>query len=647
MKRFGISLGIAVVACLIAWILSTTSGLRAIENISFDWRCRLLASQNPPSEEIVVVSVTDESLDRMNHVGRWPWPRDLLAAVLDYCEGAKVIGFDFLFAEPSKDDDVLAAEMRQAGKVVNAIFLSNHNFEPPDSLVFGAVELPSIAVPPDEPSFPSAILPVDSILRESTGLGHVNYWPRSRSIMLTAPLDGRVVPSFALASFLAAEEVAYADVTTSNQWLVAGDSKVQVDDEKRMLLSWRGKPYRNVDVADIFASFQAETENRPNMVLVPRATFQDKIVLIGMEATGLLGDRKLTPVDPLMPGVMVHATAVDNLLNNQFLRQSSAGSRIGFLWLLGLLPALAFVGRPGQLIALTLTVGFLYIVGILFSLFSKSLMLPMAPPLLALFLSAGGVGLYLWWRELHQRRRLEQLDKTKQIFTDMLVHDLKNTVAPVLMSVDLAKEKPDGHFAQKDFPFYVEQTYNQLLLQVNSILDIRKMEEGRLQLKTSLVSPLELIYALKDEYEAALERMELYIDVEESEGAMLRLHLDGVVFRRVLENILWNALKYADRGTPIDVFCGLDGDQFEIRIANKCRPISPARLDKIFGAFVTGDEPQNYGNITSSGLGLAFCKLAVEGHGGTILVNSPVPGRKDGFQVRIALPNSMLENVFS
>jgi len=173
---------------------------------------------------------------------------------------------------------------------------------------------------------------------------------------------------------------------------------------------------------------------------------------------------------------------------------------------------------------------------------------------------------------------------------------------------------------------------------VNSILDIRRMEEGRLQIDPKLASPLELVYAIRKEYEGAFERMELYMDVEEAEAPHTKLHLDEVMFRRVLENLLWNAIKYASNGTPIDVFCGIVGPHYEVRIANKCRPINAEKLDQIFGRYVVGNAPRTIGNITSSGLGLAFCKLAVEAHNGTIELASPVPGRKDGFQVEIRLP---------
>jgi len=645
---------LAGLACLLALLVWKNEADRPVEGLLYNWKCRVAAKNDTPHKDIIVVKITDNCLNSMKHQGRWPWKGPLIAGILNYCSEARVIGMDILFSEPMVRSDLLGEEIRN-GNVVSAVHFSYKSFdpEPPPELLTST--LPNWPRNQETPTFISVIPPIPEVKTNSARMGYVNFWRSSVSASHSLKLATHIevpdasgekntvtLPSLALATFMVAQNLGPEELVVEDGWLKAGAHRIRVDEESNLLISWKGGDFATVDAGDLLTSFNLDKAGRAkpmfNEIPIRRDTFKDKIVLIGMEATGVARDREATPVDREMPGVFIHATAIDNLLKSESIQRLSKGRTIGLILAFGLFPALLSFRKPVVVLVCIAALIVALVAASVLLVAEHKLMIPIVLPLLALIASTSLIGVVQWRNEQRQLHRMEQLDIQKQRFTDMLVHDLKNTVAPVLMSVDLVRRSPDGDFATEDFPYYVEQTYNQLLMQVNSILDIRKMEEGRLKITTELASPLELVYAIRSEYQGAFERMELYMDVEEAEAPHTKLHLDAVMVRRVLENLIWNAIKYASNGTPIDVFCGIVGPHYAVRIANKCRPINAEKLDQIFGRYVVGNAPRTIGNITSSGLGLAFCKLAVEAHNGMIELASPVPGRKDGFQVQIRLP---------
>jgi K+-sensing histidine kinase KdpD len=97
------------------------------------------------------------------------------------------------------------------------------------------------------------------------------------------------------------------------------------------------------------------------------------------------------------------------------------------------------------------------------------------------------------------------------------------------------------------------------------------------------------------------------------------VRLDRELFGRVLENLLDNGARYAPRGGRVAVSGGRDGRGVEIAIGNSGPPVPPAEREAIFGRYFQ-IEARRAAARKNRGLGLYFCKLAVEAHGGTIHV---------------------------
>ena len=226
----------------------------------------------------------------------------------------------------------------------------------------------------------------------------------------------------------------------------------------------------------------------------------------------------------------------------------------------------------------------------------------------------------------------------------MLVHDLKNTVAPIIMSMTMLDPKKDDSsartpaeldFLSREFPEIVSTSTNRLMVQINALLDIRRMQEGRLQLNVVSSSPNEILVRIVDDFLVPVQRTDLHIKLVEKVPEFLQVQIDPEVFERIMDNLIWNAVKYARQGTTIQVGCReVEGGHVRIFVANEGKPI-PANLHQsLFSAFMTG-EPSLRGNkrIPSTGLGLTFCKLATEAHNGVIELLSPRSETTDGVEV--------------
>ncbi len=131
--RVRIRYGAAIAMLLLAWLLASLPMVKDFERTLYDWRVRLAVSNDEPLDDIVIVGIDDESLDRLEPVGeRWPWPRFIHGIILNYCDSAKVVAVDVLFPEhqwpmwPSDPgDQALIDDARKNGEVYLAAHFSS------------------------------------------------------------------------------------------------------------------------------------------------------------------------------------------------------------------------------------------------------------------------------------------------------------------------------------------------------------------------------------------------------------------------------------------------------------------------------------------------------------------------------------------
>jgi len=309
------------------------------------------------------------------------------------------------------------------------------------------------------------------------------------------------------------------------------------------------------------------------------------------------------------------------------------------VWALCLSPAVLDIESPLALIALGAGIGFAYYLILSLVLFTSEIALPIVSPLLSVVVTTISAGATSWHAERERRRGLEQLDATKQCFTDMLVHDLKTRMSSILMSLSALQSKlPSDDAAVGEMAATIHASAERMLLLTGNLLDIRRIEEGKLTLKRerTLLTSI-LIESIRDHSPAAA-LADVRLELVDEEHA----HVDGdrAILTRVIANLIWNALQHAPAYSDIEVGVKRLTSTAEFYVANRGRAIATGEARHLFDAFVTGSVEPEDSRAASTGLGLTFCKLAVEAHGGAINLVSPWSSDDDGVRFEISLPLS-------
>ncbi len=173
-----------------------------------------------------------------------------------------------------------------------------------------------------------------------------------------------------------------------------------------------------------------------------------------------------------------------------------------------------------------------------------------------------------------------------------------------------------------------------LLRMIQNLLDLAKMEEGRLELNREQVSLLEVAAECVDGLEAHIHREKKVVSVEVP-NKLPKIWADRDLLLRVLANLLANALKHTTEGAEIAIRASLaeDGSSVTVSVRDNGEGIPKEYLGKIFDKFQQAEAKKRRFRV-GSGLGLAFCKMAVEAHGGSVWVESEL-GKGSEFFVRL------------
>jgi adenylate cyclase len=285
----------------------------------------------PASPQVVVVTVDQPDLDFFKNQGVvWPWPRQLYAHLIDYCKqcGARALIFDVLFTEASsygpEDDHRLAQTAAAAGNVVFPFFLSRaeKGANPGETALLDKAGLKIPGPRPQETAlYRSVVTPIGPLLEAAQALGNVESSPDAdgiyRRVPLVLPFKDRWLPTLGFAAFHRFGNQAPLQFVENG--LLLGNLRIPLDEQGDLLLKYRGpsRSHRRFSAANVIASEARVRHGLPP--IYPPEAFAGKWVLVGLTAPGLL-DLKASPMGGVYPGVEVHATLLDNLIQGDFLR---------------------------------------------------------------------------------------------------------------------------------------------------------------------------------------------------------------------------------------------------------------------------------------------------------------------------------------
>lgn len=237
------------------------------------------------------------------------------------------------------------------------------------------------------------------------------------------------------------------------------------------------------------------------------------------------------------------------------------------------------------------------------------------------------IGRMLVWHDVSEERKLDDL---RQELSSMIVHDLRSPLTSIINSlamVDelLAQEQLDGDILREVIGIAAQSSQNMLRL-VESLLDIARLEQRRVALNLS-ACPLQDVID-----DACASVLSLAVDADialdtDVAGDVPPVWIDQEQIQRVLVNLLDNALRHTPAGGRVRVEAAplAGGEGVRVAVCDSGPGIPPEERGMVFEKFVQLDRPVLRGH-KGSGLGLTFCKLAVEAHGGRIWVEDTALG---------------------
>lgn len=627
----------ALILLAVAVLAAGSGVLGRVDNLLYDLGLRLQV--RPPPADLVIVAIDEDSLSKL---GRWPWSRRLHATLVDrlHADGARVIGLDLVFAEPDTADqpaDALLAEaVGRAGNVVLPVLLENNR-------VNGQV---------------LETLPLPQLLEQAAGLGRVHIELDvdgiGRSLFLWEGVGAPVWPHFAQAVLDVGGQLPQHFERAPPA--VAEESPFALVRAGQRRFAFLGPPghVRTLSYAQVLTG-----DFTPG-------TFRDRIVLVGATAAGM-GDLLPTPVSGQrqpMPGVEIHANALDAMRHGRFVREATGPWTLAVAALLALAP-LVWLPRTNPLGGLVATATwFLAVLATAIALPALGrIWVPPAGALLAIL-----VAYPVWsWRRLesagrfldHELRRLRQqlgseegvpprtlprdpfearirqvqaasyrlrhLQEERRETLAFLSHDIRAPIAAALMGLDSLPGAARLH-----------EPLSRALALAEDFLRTARAEA----LDAARFGELDLAalahQAVDDAWTAARARGVRLVRRLPDEPVWIQGEF-GLLHRALL-NLVLNAAQHAPVETEVEVALEDEGDWAIVTVTDQGPGIAPDEQARLFQRFSRGS-----GQAGGTGLGLYFVRTVAEKHGGSASVSS-APGAPTRFSLRLPLSSSAAVN---
>ena len=222
------------------------------------------------------------------------------------------------------------------------------------------------------------------------------------------------------------------------------------------------------------------------------------------------------------------------------------------------------------------------------------------------------------------------LEQVREDLRRMLVHDLRNPLTVIDMGLSMLKRAQDH--LPSDLQPVVDMAWansSRALMLVNAILDVARLEQGRMPMEAEAISLSEI--ASKVVFSMTPLAWEYSVRVETvNRGALPPAWADGRLVTRIVQNLIDNAIKFSPEGGVVLVSVGeLEGHP-GISVSDNGPGMSQELRGQLFQEFVTGHQERR-----GTGMGLVFCRLAVDAQSGRIWVES-APG--EGTTISFRLP---------
>ena len=240
---------------------------------------------------------------------------------------------------------------------------------------------------------------------------------------------------------------------------------------------------------------------------------------------------------------------------------------------------------------------------------------------------------------VHESRKLAEanaalisLQRSRDLLTGMIIHDLRNPLTASIGYLDLLLSKP--HASESHVRTHLTNALNvntAMMEMINGIVDVMRMEDGKMPVRPH---PSDIATMIQDKlrhYRGAGATSEVSLHYDGPDR--LAFQTDSVLLGRVIDNLLVNALKHTPRGGAVTISAALqDGSgHLLVSVTDTGEGISPADQGRLFQKYGRV-EGQTMGRAYDTGLGLVFCRMAIDLLHGDIAVTSAL-GKGSRFQI--------------
>ena len=233
--------------------------------------------------------------------------------------------------------------------------------------------------------------------------------------------------------------------------------------------------------------------------------------------------------------------------------------------------------------------------------------------------------------------QLQELEEFKDSLLHMIVHDLKNPLFAISGNIELLLlDKENFSEAQGIAAENCLSSCKNLSDMIEQLLDINKLENKKLQLEKEMTDLVSLIDDTLNQLLKRAEEKQISINFINPNGNAT-ISIDSRLIRRVISNLVDNGIRHTPKGGRIEIVSELQKSKNNLcfSVRDSGTGLNPAYHQKIFDKFEQVDLKNKGISVGTAGLGLAFCKLAVEAHGGEIWVESEGEGKGSTFRFTI------------
>jgi signal transduction histidine kinase len=526
----------------------------------------------------------------------WPWDREIYAMILKRIvgAGAKVVAYDCLFPAPASGDDEFRAALDQfkSQVVIGSNFVSPaeldrsrripSSYDPP-----AATLIPNTTAPDDRVGFTNFFTDEDQVVRGTQF--RVIFRQRENPTAVCLSLSARAVSK-------------------------AGHPELVPNDLAERLIRFTGSPrlgFRPHPVFEIFVPEYWEHNYRSGEF------FRNKIVVVGAEGKWQK-DELATPFGP-MPGAEVHLNVLNALLHGEFLKEAPPLASAVVTTLAALLGAALCLSirspwlRLLALVAADSTGPFC----VLWFYNHQGFYLPGLAPLLALNSNVFFCLVSDFTFERIERAKLGSTLRKRDDLTHMIVHDLRSPLTAVTGYMEVLAETAKLDPTEAKFVAEAQRGANDLRDMITTLLDVGRLDAGEMPLRLQTHDVAQIARKAATRFSPVLKKRTLRCDVPPDPVLMI---CDADVIRRILENLISNAVKFAKSDGTIRVKVQCNAADVTISVSDDGQGIPPDQHEHIFEKF--GQTESGVEHRHSTGLGLTFCRLAVEAHDGKIGVQS-------------------------